>query len=240
MRYQSKTLYSKPGLKREVALKALQTSPAFRQGSVIEDFKRQGDRWIAKVKVAEFPPPKDEEVEDKIEDAVEESDEDEDDDDSSDDSPVVPESKEDDDGDGDKGESKSKEDQIIDLLHKVLDAVGGGESDLDPLGDLEDGPVPPPPGDLGLEDKPAGGSKKERAKKEGPTGEEMIPTFSSLEDQFKAVAGKLPTVVVSRPDDGKSIKQAKEEVEAVGSKYGYKVAKAVREDGTLRVVASVR
>jgi hypothetical protein len=231
MRYTSKTLYSKPGLKRETALKALQASPAFRQGSVIEDFKRQGDRWVAKVRVAEFPPPKDEEA-DGLDSAVE-SDDDSDEDDDSDD-PVVPKGKKDDDGDGDKG--KSKEDQILDLLHKVLEAVGAGESDLDPLGDLEDGPVPPPPGDLGL-DKP---SKKERAKSEGPTGEEMIPTFSSLDDQFRAVAGKLPTVVVSRPDDGKSIKQAKAEVEAAGSKYGYKVAKAVREDGKLRVVASVR
>ena len=234
MRYTSKTLYSKPGLKREVALKALQSSPAFRQGSIIEDFTRQGDRWVAKVKVAEFPPPKDEKAEDSVDEAVESSDDDDDDSDD-DDSPVVPKGDKDDDGDGDKG--KSKEDQILDLLHKVLEAVGG-ESDLDPLGDLEDGPVPPPPGDLGL-DAPAGPSKKERAKKEGPTGEDMM-AFSSLDDQFKAVAGKLPTVVVSRPDDGKSIKQAKAEVEAAGSKYGYKVAKAVREGGKLRVVASVR
>ena len=232
MRYTSKTLYSKPGLKRETALKALQASPAFRQGSVIEDFKRQGDRWVAKVRVAEFPPPKDEEADGLDSAAKSDDDSDEDDDDSDD--PVVPKGKKDDDGDGDKG--KSKEDQILDLLHKVLKAVGAGESDLDPLGDLEDGPVPPPPGDLGL-DKP---SKKERAKNEGPTGDDMIATFSSLDDQFKAVAGKLPTVVVSRPDDGKSIKEAKSEVEAVSSKYGYKVAKAVRENGKLRVVASVR
>lgn len=232
MRYTSKTLYSKPGLKREMALKALQASPAFRQGSIIEDFKRQGDRWVAQVRIAEFPPPKDEES-DGLDAAVESDGDDEDEDE--DDSPVVPKGEKDDDGDGeDKG--KSKEDQILDLLHKVLEAVGG-EADLDPLGDLEDGPVPPPPGDLGLDGPP---SKKERAKKEGPTGEEMIPTFASLDQQFKAVAGKLPTVVVSRPDDGKSIKQAKAEVEAVGSKYGYKVAKAVREDGKLRVVASVR
>lgn len=232
MRYTSKTLYSKPGLKREMALKALQASPAFRQGSIIEDFKRQGDRWVAKVKIAEFPPPKDEEA-DGMDDAAVESDDSDDEEEDGDDDPVVPKGDKDDDGDGDKG--KSKEDQILDLLHKVLEAVGG-DADLDPLGDLEDGPVPPPPGDLGL-DKP---SKKERAKKEGPTGEEMIPTFSSLDEQFKAVAGKLPTVVVSRPDDGKSIKQAKAEVEAAGSKYGYKVAKAVREGGKLRVVASVR
>lgn len=239
MRFTSKTLYSKPGLKRETALKALQASPAFRQGSIIEDFQRQGDRWVAKVRVAEFPPPKDEDS-DGLDAAAESDDDGDEDDDSDDDGPVVPKSEKDDDSDGDKG--KSKEDQILDLLHKVLEAVGG-EADLDPLGgedplgDLEDGPVPPPPGDLGLDGPP---SKKERAKKEGPTGEEMIPTFSSLDDQFKAVAGKLPTVVVSRPDDGKSIKQAKAEVEAVSSKYGYKVAKAVREDGKLRVVASVR
>lgn len=219
MRYTSKTLYSKPGLKRETALKALQASPAFRQGSVIEDFTREGNRWVAKVKVAEFPPKSD-----GAEDKVEEKDDKGDD-------PVVPKSEKDDDKSG-KGK-KSKEDEIIDLLHKVLEAVGG-EADLDPLGDLEDGPVPPPPGDLGL-DKP----KKDKAKSEGPTGEDIM-AFSSLDDQFKAVAGKLPTVVVSRPDDGKTIKEAKDEVEATASKYGYKVAKAVREDGKLRIVASVR
>ena len=73
-----------------------------------------------------------------------------------------------------------------------------------------------------------------------PTGDDQIPTFASLQDQFQTVAGRLPTVVVSRPDNGQSVKQAKQQVEAAGKPFGYRVAKVVKEDGKLRVVATVR
>ena len=198
MKLVSKTLFSKPGINRKTALTALQKSPIFTEGSYIEDFTRKGNRWVASVKIAEFPPAKDEMVEDSDDIVIPE--------DSGDDEPKKPDHK-----DEDKG---SKDDEILDLLHQILDAGGGGgKSDLSPLDD-----------ELGLE----GGL-------EGLGGD-----LDELDEQFKAVAGKLATVVISRPDDGKSIKQAKAEIDRAGRPYGYRVAKAVREGGKLKVVASVR
>jgi hypothetical protein len=238
MRHQTKVLKSAPNLDRATALSALKAG--LRKGARIQSFTKQGNQWVAQVRMAEFPPKKDDEGGDpfggKPEDSGDDfggSDDESDDseDKGGDDKPKPPKKdKKDDKG----GDDLGGDSEVVDLLKQILEAVGGGQSDLG---------VPPPPGDLGLDEAgpegppkggPEGGPDDELA---GLVGEDIIPTLAS---QFKQVAGKLPTVTISSPDSGKSIRQAKAEIEQAGRPYGYKVTRAVRENGKLRVVASVR
>lgn len=240
MRHQTKVLKSAPNLDRATALSALKAG--LRKGARIQSFTKEGNQWVAQVRVAEFPPKKDDGGGDPFGGSPEDSGDDfgsdesddsgDSEDDGGDDKPKPP--KKDKGPKGDEGDDLGSDSEVVGLLKQILEALGGGQSDLG---------VPPPPGDLGLDEGgpkgppkggPEGGPDEELA---GLVGEEIIPTLAS---QFKQVAGKLPTVTISSPDTGKSIKQAKAEIEQAGRPYGYKVTRAVRENGKLRVVASVR
>lgn len=263
MKSKIETFYSKPGLPRQAALDGLQKADFWTPGSILQDFRREPVknpktgkattgrngkplfRWAADVKLAEFPPPSNDESKD--EDPGSESDSGSDD--SSDSSPK------DDSGSDKGGDSKPKseskdlsgDDAVIALLTQILEALGGspGAPDLGP--DL--GPVGGPPGDLGKPKPPhghpagpdAGGPPVPKPKGTPPGGDDLLPTFAStLPEQFKAVHGRLQTVVVSQEDDGKSIKQAASEINEAGAEYGFKVKTVKRENGKIRALASVR
>jgi hypothetical protein len=72
--------------------------------------------------------------------------------------------------------------------------------------------------------------------------QQAAPQAAPLAGQFAAVAGKVPTVVLSTPNDGRSIGEIVSEVREAVSPHGYQVkqAKAFPQEGKVRVLASVR
>lgn len=216
----ARNVVSKPGLTQEEALISLQSHPQFVAGTKIASIKRRGETWVAKLiesaddEGSPFPPKED--APDKPE-AFE--------DEGPDDGPDAP--PKDEEGD-DKGEKHDIE-EVLDLLHKVVDALGldgkDGEGDLD--AGPEDGDLPPPPPAPPHHEKPL---------KPG----EVPPGGTPLgAPSFASVAPKVASFTAEKQvPAGTTVKQAKAELEA--SFVPYRVKQIKRHGNTFRALLSVR
>jgi hypothetical protein len=239
------------GLSREEAKLSLEHQFA---GSEVLDVKRRGDKWVATLlepKTAEFPPKDDEDTDAPPEPKAESDDEGPKDSSSeSDDSP-----KSDGPPKGDKppgkGGEKAEIGAVLDLLTAIADKLGiappgavpGAEDPLSP-----DGPPPPPPGPPGAGGPPGGPD-------DGVGG----PGHQEIVHRTKLKPGDTPPGVtpIGAPafassnlsrmasfdafDDtpGKSIKQAKAELEELYGPHGFKVRQIKRVEGGRRLAAKL-
>lgn len=244
------------GMTREAAKLSLSENPKFVEGTEILSLTREGDMWVASLlepvdpKTAGFP------FDDNDESSKSESDtpKDEGSDASSDDSGSKPDSDDsssdkDSDSDGPKGDEKPKGEkaevaELLQLVHQIVEHLGIGADPVVP--GAEDVPLPgldgpPPPDGPGHSDDPrAPGNENIQVHRtkmkpgETPPGTTPIgaPAFSSVH-----TAGMRSFDAI---DDtpGKTIKQAKAELDAEFGPQGFKVVQALRQpDG--RVAAKL-
>lgn len=239
------------GLSREEAKLSLEHQFA---GSEVLDVKRRGDKWVATLlepKTAEFPFKDDEE--DNADAPPKESD-----DSDSEDSPPTNDSGESDGPPkGDKPEGKPKGEkgelgQVLTLLHSIADALGiappgavpGAEDPLSP-----DGPPPPPPGPPGAGGPPPG----DVGGVGGPGHQEIVhrtklkpgdtpPGVTPIGAPAFASSNQLSRMASFDAFDdtpGKSIKEAKAELEALYGPHGFKVRQIKRVEGGRRLAAKL-
>lgn len=240
------------GLSREEAKVSLERQFT---GSEILGIKRQGEKWVATLlepKHAEFPPPKDEDSDSEApptDDSGDESSPSESSDDGESSGPPKPKG-EGEEGPKGKGGEKAEIAAALDLLHQIADALGiipagaapGAEDPLAP-----GGPPPPPPG-------PPGGGGAGGPGLGGPGHQEVIhrtkmkpgdtppgvtpigaPAFASVKTQLSRMAS------FDAFDDtpGKTVKQAKAELEALYGPHGFKVRQIRRVEGGKRLAAKL-
>jgi hypothetical protein len=241
------------GLSREEAKLSLEHQFA---GSEVLDVKRRGDKWVATLlepKTAEFPPKGDDEDTDAAPPKAEGSD--------SEDSPPSE--------DGDKGESPPKGDKsegkpkggekaelgaVLDLLSAIADKLGivppgavpGAEDPLSPDG----GPPPPPPGPPGAGGPPGGpegpgvggaGHQEivHRTKlKPGDTPPGVTPIGSPAFASTNQLS-RMASFDAFDDTPGKSIKQAKAELEELYGPHGFKVRQIKRVESGRRLAAKL-
>lgn len=164
MEYTQRTVTSKAGLSQEEALASLQDHPLFKPGTRIASIRRRNNVWVAALlepKVAEFPPADDSEDEAPEPKSEEPKEDEAEDKGGEDDGESGPPSN---DGPPSKGKDSEKAEvkELLDLVHKICDALGiapspdpmGGPDDL---GAGPDGPMPPGPGPDGPPPPDAGG-----------------------------------------------------------------------------------
>lgn len=154
-----RTVRSRPNMTQEEALISLQRTARKHKEEIIS-FRRQGNTWVAQLRVAEFPPSDDSESGPPDDDGPpkEESSDSESSDDSGDDggSPDGPPSPGDPSADGHKGEEKGELHLLVSLVEQIADKLGivpGGGDHMLPPGDEPAGPMPPAPpggGDSGM------------------------------------------------------------------------------------------
>lgn len=240
MLYSKRTVRcSARGLSREQARLSLEQQ--YEDAEILE-VKRRGDKWVATLlepKTAEFPPPKDDDSD--SEDGPPKDDASED----SEDSPPSPDGGE---GDGPpkkegppKGGEKAELGAVLDLLHAIADSLGvvpggaapGAEDPLAPGGP----PGPPPPGPEGL-GGPGHQEIVHRTKmKPGdtPPGVTPIgaPAFASTQ------LSRMASFDAYDDTPGKSVKQAKAELERLYGPHGFQVRQIKRVEGGKRLIAKL-
>jgi hypothetical protein len=232
---------------KEAARKSLEKQ--FEDAEVL-DLKRIGDRWSATLlepKQAEFPPSKDDDSDSDGGPPPFTEDKDSDSDDSADsDAPDGPPS---DGGEGD-GPPKEKKGEGAEL-HAVLDLLGAIADKLGvmpgPGASGADDPSmmpPPPPGPAGPpmpHGGPGGGNELVHRTKlkpgETPPGGTPIgaPAFAST----KTDLSRLASFDAFDDTPNKSIRQAKEELEALFGPQGFKVRQIKRVEGGRRLAAKL-
>jgi hypothetical protein len=229
-------------------------------GSEILDLKRRGDKWVATLLMpheAEFPPKKDGDNDsDDSESPKSESPE-----------PSSP-SEESDSGpsDGDDGPPKADKPphkgpegegaggldsavaELTTLVHAIADKLGIGPGPMVPGAEdvappLPDGPPPAPPGAAG----PAGPAGPEghqeivhRTKMHpGDTPPGVTPIGSPAFASVEASVQRMASFDAFDDTPGKSIKQAKEELEALYGPMGFKVRQIKRVENGQRLAAKL-
>ena len=239
MLYQKRTVNAPAkGRTREAAIQSIKESPQFPDGTEILDIKRRGDKWIATLlepHTAEFPPPSDDEESGPP----------------TDEGPPKAEKSESGDGDSDSKGPSGEMAMMMDLMMAIADKLGVVPGPAAP--GAEDSPVPgeappPPPGPPA----PAGGPPGAGG---GPPGHQEIvhktklkpgdtppgvtpigaPAFASVSNDLSRMAS------FDAFDDtpGKSIKQAKDELEAIYGPHGFKVRQIKRVEGGTRLAAKL-
>jgi hypothetical protein len=261
-KYIKRQVRSRPGLTQDEALRSLQSHPDFKAGTKIDDFQKSGSRFVATLlepKEAEFPPKKKDDEEDEsdspLEKAVEgelkegppsdSGDSDDSDSDSdSDSSDSGPPSDAENGGPPKKpGDEKPNEGvelgEILNLLHKITDALGLDKPEDSLMGGPEGGPPPPgpkggpPPGAGGPPGAGPAGPGKVRPRPAlrpgmAPPGTTPVgaPAFSSVQEMSKHIPSFTATT-----DEPLSVKEAKEDLEATYDPY--KVKQIRRKEGKL-------
>lgn len=238
---------SATNISRETARASLESNF---DGAEVLDLKRRGDQWIATIlepKTAEFPP-KDDDSEDSAPPKFEE------DDASDSDGPDGPPE----DSDGGEGEGPPKAEkkegpkgelnEVLNLIQAIADKLGivpgpaapGAEDPLAP-----DGPPMPPPGPPVGPPSPHGGVGGEghqeivhRTKlKPGDTPPGVTPIGSPA--FASSQLSRMASFDAFDDTPGKSIKQAKAELEAIYGPHGFKVRQIKRVENGQRLAAKL-
>lgn len=241
--YIKRTVTSAKGIPTQsAALVKLQEHPAWKVGTKIVDIERNGDRWVAKIEeprvAAPFPPKEDDNEE--TEAVIPSPDGENDSSDSSDESDSGDSEKEPS-GPPEAGDKPKKEkaslDEVVELLHQVLKAVGGPglDGDVPPPLPGPDGPPGPP----GAGKPPAGAPIRPPKLKPGEAPPGSTPVGAPA---FASVHGKVATFNAKTPDPQRQIKIAEAKAELETEFAPYKVKQIIRErdTGTLHAQLSVR
>jgi hypothetical protein len=235
------------GMTREAAVDSIRSSTQFADGTEILDIKRRGDKWVATLlepHTAEFPPPPDDSEDNGGPPKAEKSESSDSDSDSKgppdgDKGPKPPE--------GDKGPSGEMA-MMMDLMMAIADKLGVVPGAAAP--GAEDSPMPgevppPPPGPPGPSaGGPAGGPpghqeivhKTKLKPGDTPPGVTPIgaPAFASTNQ-----LSRMASFDAFDDTPGKSIKQAKDELEAIYGPHGFKVRQIKRVEGGTRLAAKL-
>lgn len=217
------------------------------EGAEVLDISRRGNKWVATLlepKTAEFPPPKDEEKETET-DAPEPKDTDSEDgppskDDAApekSDGPPKPE--------GPKGE-KAEISALMDLVTQIADKLGivpGGAAPGAEDAPLPDGPPAPPAGPPAPSPHHPGVGGEDHQEivhrtklKPGDTPPGVTPIGAPA---FASTLARVGSFDAFDDTPGKSIKEAKAELEALYGPHGFKVRQIKRVENGQRLAAKL-
>lgn len=214
------------------------------EGTELLDIKRRGDKWVATLlepKQAEFPPSKDEDDSEESGPPQE---------DTSDEPSPPKEDGGDSDGPpkGDKGPPKEKGGEkvelsaLLDLVSQIADKLGivpGGAvpGAEDPM--AAGPPVPPPPGPPHSDPGVGGEGHQEIVHRTKLKPGDTPPGVTPIGSPAFASLSRMASFDAFDDTPGKSIKQAKDELEALYGPHGFTVRQIKRVEGGKRLAAKL-
>lgn len=246
MLYEKRTVKcAATGITRQQAHESLTSSEDFVAGTEVLELKRRGNQWVATLlepKHAEFPPPKDDDNEEKTD-----SDESPSKDESGSEGDDAPKGEGPPKPEGPKGGEKSELNAVLDILMAVADKLGVGPGAAAP--GAEDNPMPgdgpppppspaPPGGGLGGPGHQEVVHRTKLKPGDTPPGVTPVgsPAFASVQEQQLS---RMASFDAFDDTPGKSIKQAKAELEAMYGPHGFTVRQIKRVEGGKRLAAKL-